>query len=105
MRYRYGVSIDDILLDRKLGDIFDEQVSRLTPGASLEDLRVGALDIRKSRNYRKNDRAKLDSMDIDVIERALSEPLSLAKVKTRSIPEEPGLLEVREPERYLYITK
>jgi hypothetical protein len=105
MRYRYGVSIDDILLDRKLGDMFDKQVSSLAPGVPAMDLRLGALDIRKSRNYRKNDRVKLDSMDVDVIERALTEPLSLAKMEPRSVPEGPGLLEIREPNRYLYISR
>jgi hypothetical protein len=105
LRYRYGVSIDNILLDRNLGEMFEKQASSLAPGVSAMDLRLGALYIRKTRNFSKNDREKLTSLDVSVIDRALTERLSLAKLKPQSIPEEPGLLEVREFDRYLYISR
>jgi hypothetical protein len=104
LRYRYGASIDDILLDRTLGEIFETQAASLAPDVSATDLRLGALNIRKSRNYKKKDRAKLTSLDLREIDRAFTVPLSLAEVEPRDIPEAPGLLEVREKNRYLYIS-
>ena len=53
LRYRYGVSIDDILLDRKLGEMFEMQASRLAAGVSAMDLRLGALYIRKMSKLQK----------------------------------------------------
>ncbi len=44
-------------------------------------------------------------MDVGAIDRALTDPISLAKVKPEKIPEAPGLLEVREKDRYLYISR
>jgi len=105
LRYRYGASIDDILLDRTLGEMFETQASRLAPGVSAVDLRLGALYIRKTRNFNKGDREKIKSLDVSLFDKALTEPVSLPKVKLANIPEEPGLLEVRERDRYLYISR
>jgi hypothetical protein len=105
LRYRYGASIDDILLDRKLGDIFETQAGKLAAGVSSIDLRLGALYIRKTRNFSKKDSPKISSLDVSAIDRALTEPISLAKVKSENIPEASGLLEVREKDRYLYISR
>lgn len=105
LRYRYGASIDDILLDRKLGEMFETQASSLAPGVSAVDLRLGALYIRKTRNFSKHNREKIASLDVGLIERALTERLSLVKVKPQSIPEAPGLLEVMDMDRYLYISR
>ena len=42
---------------------------------------------------------------MDVVERAWSKPLSLAAVKPGSVPSSPGLIELREGDRYLYISR
>ncbi len=105
LRYRYGASIDDILLDRNLGEIFETQASSLAAGVSSMDLRLGALYIRKTRNVKKGDRSKINSLDVGVIDRALTAPISLARVKPEQTPEAAGLLEVREQDRYLYISR
>jgi hypothetical protein len=44
-------------------------------------------------------------LEIDAIDRALTNPISLAKVTPASIPNAPGLLEVIEKDRYLYISR
>ncbi|HEV3261013.1 MAG TPA: hypothetical protein VG013_29450 [Gemmataceae bacterium] len=105
LRYRYGASIDDILLERNLGEIFEAQAASLAAGVSSMDLRLGALYIRKTRNIKKKDRSIITSLDVGAIDRALTDPISLAKVKPEGIPEASGLLEVRENDRYLYIAR
>ncbi len=105
MRYRYGASIDDILLDRNLGEIFETQVAGLATGVSSMDLRLGALYIRKSRRIEKKDLPTITSLNVAAIDRALTDPISLAKVKPEKIPEGPGLLVVIEKDRYLYISR
>jgi hypothetical protein len=105
LRYRYGASIDDILLDRSLGEIFETQAGSLATGVSSMDLRLGALYIRKTRNFNKKDLPKIKSLEVGAIDRALTDPISLAKVKPEKIPEAPGLLEVIEKDRYLYISR
>lgn len=105
LRYRYGASIDDILLDRRLGEKFETEASSLAPDVSAVDLRLGALYIRKTRNFSKQDRDKLTSLDTGVIDHAFTEPRSLAKVELQTIPDGPGLLEVVERDRYLYISR
>jgi hypothetical protein len=105
LRYRYGASIDDILLDRALGERFETEASSLALGVSAMDLRLGALYIRKTRNFSRQDRDKLTSLDIGAIDQAFTEPRSLAKVNLQTIPDGPGLLEVAERERYLYISR
>jgi hypothetical protein len=105
LRYRYGASIDDILLDRKLGEIFEAQAASLAAGLSSMDLRLGALYIRKNRKIEKKDRPRITSLDVGAIDRAFTDPISLAKVKPERMPEGPGLLEVTENDRFLYISR
>jgi len=54
LRYRYGASIDDILLDPDLGEKFEGLASEIAPGLSSVDLRLGALYIRKLAISRKS---------------------------------------------------
>jgi hypothetical protein len=105
LRYRFGASIDDILLDRSLGEIFETRASAFAPGVSAMDLRLGALYIRKCRNYKKNEVEKLTSLDLGAIDNALTDPIKLSKIKSETVPEAPGLLEVREKDRFLYISR
>jgi hypothetical protein len=105
LRYRYGASIDDILLDRHLSEIFETQAGSLATDVTATDLRLGALYIRKCRNYKKDVREQIAALDISVIDRALTPSLSLAEVKPQTVPEAPGLLEVSERNRYLYISR
>ncbi len=105
LRYRYGASIDDILLDRRLGEIFETQAAEFAPGVSILDLRLGALYIRKCRYFKKSEFEKLASFDLGAIDSAFTSPISLSNVKSELIPQAPGLLEVREKDRFLYISR
>ena len=86
LRYRYGASIDDILLDPDLGEKFEHLASELAPGLRDVDLRLGALYIRKTRHFEKKDLAKIEGLDLEVVEKAWSKPVSLAAVNPRQRP-------------------
>jgi len=105
LRYRYGASIDDILLDPALGEKYEHLASELAPGVNDVDLRLGALYIRKTRHFQKRDLGKIEGLDVEVIERAWSKPVSLAGVDSAHVPSSPGLIELKEGARYLYISR
>ena len=105
LRYRYGASIDEILLDPSLGEQFEQMALELAPNLSNMQLRLGALYIRKTRNFEKRDFARIEGLDPEVVDKAWSEPVSLAAVDPADVPSSPGLLELKEEERYLYISR
>ena len=105
LRYRYGCSIDDILLDPQLGDQFENLALDIAPELSRADLRLGAMYIRKSRFLAKKERSLLDSLDLSTFEQQATEPIPLTDVKQQKIPETAGLIEIKEGERYLYISR
>lgn len=105
LRYRYGASIDDVLLNPELGEKFEYLASELAPDLRDVDLRLGALYIRKTRHFEKKDIPKIESLDVGVVENAWSKPVSLAAVSPADIPSSPGLIELKEEGRYLYISR
>lgn len=105
LRYRYGASIDDILLDPDLGEKFEHLASELAPGLPDVDLRLGALYIRKTRHFEKKDLAKIEDLDVEIVEKAWSNPVSLAALDLANVPSSPGLIELKEGGRYLYISR
>jgi hypothetical protein len=105
LRYRYGASIDDILLDPNLGEKFEQLASELAPGLPSVDLRLGALYIRKTRQFKKKDLEKSKSLHAELVESAWSEAVSLAAMKLADVPSSPGLIELKEGDRYLYISR
>ncbi len=104
LRYRYGVSIDDILMDPVLTEEFENLATRIASGLTSVDLRLGALYIRKNRVINKQDLDKIRSLDLQVVERAWKGAMSLAKVDAEDVPASPGLIELKEEKRYLYIS-
>jgi hypothetical protein len=105
LRYRYGVSIDDILLDPDLGEKFERLASELAPDLRDTDLRLGALYIRKTRAIEKAKLAKIQALDLEVVEKAWSKPVTLAAMNPANVPSSPGLIELKEGGRYLYISR
>ena len=105
LRYRYGASIDEILLDPSLGEQFEQMALELAPDLSNRDLRLGALYIRKTRHFEKKDVASIEGLDLEIVEKEWSRPVSLAAVDPANMPSSPGLLELKEEGRYLYISR
>ncbi len=104
LRFRYGASIDDILIDPRLGDRFEETARQIVPSISNADLRLGALYIRKNRGTKKKDFEEIRDLDVKEVERAWQGNQSLAAVNLTSVPVGPGLIELKEERRYLYIS-
>lgn len=105
LRYRYGASIDDILLDPALGEKFEHLASEIAPDLRPQDLRLGALYVRKTRHFEKKTLAKMQALDMAVVENAWSNPVGLAAIDPLEVPATPGLLELRDADRYLYISR
>jgi hypothetical protein len=103
LRYRYGASIDQILMDEVLGEKFEDLVHQVAPSLSGRDARLGALSIRKHREIKRGSLEKLDALDLDVIETAWRGTVRLSNVRLEEIPVSPGLIELKEEDRYLYV--
>jgi hypothetical protein len=104
LRYRYGASMDDILLDPALGEQFEALARAAAPELSSRQLRLGALCIRQARHFGRKEMAKATALDVSALEGAMKGPVSLADVRPESAPAGPGIVEVREPGRSLYIS-
>ena len=91
LRYRYGSSIDDILMDESLSDSFEELAHQIAPSTSSRDLRLRAVYIRKNRVFEKDDREKLNALDIAMLEGAWKGAVSLSKVKVLTVTDFGGL--------------
>ena len=104
LRFRYGASIDDILMDPHLGNRFEATAKQIVPSISSADLRLGALYIRKNRGTKKKDFDEIRNLDVNEIESAWKGNQNLADVNLASVPASPGLIELKENSRYLYIS-
>jgi hypothetical protein len=105
LRYRFGASIDDILLDPELGDRFEDLASALAPGFKSEDFRLGALYIRKTRHFQKKDLQMIPTIKMESAERAWTPAVTLSRLRLEEVPQGRGLIELRESGRYLYIAR
>ncbi len=105
LRYRYGSSIDDILMDRFLGDKLEDLVRQIAPSLSSRDVRLGALYIRREREMKKRALEKMNALDLAAIERAWKGVIHLSEVRPDEIPVSPGLVELKDEDRYLYIAR
>jgi hypothetical protein len=103
LKYRYGVSIDDILLDPELGSEFEAMASQVATKVKSTDLRLGALYIRKTRYLAKNQASLFQDLDADLLEQELEELGTLSEISASAVPDGEGLLEVLEKDRYLYV--
>jgi hypothetical protein len=105
LRYRYGASIDDILLDVQLSSEYEQMALENAPELSGEELRRAALYIRKSRFIKKGEEQEIRALDLHAVERELTLPIPLSDLDPEQIPESPGLVEVDENERHLYVAR
>ena len=105
LRYRCGRSIDDILLDERFADEFESIARSVGATLSGEDLRLGALNLRKSRKVSKRSLPLFDRMDADVFERAMSDIGDTTSAAIGDVPGEPGIVTVVEPKRYLFVLR
>jgi hypothetical protein len=105
LRYRYGAAIDTILADPGLREQFEALALQVAPDLTGQQLRLGALYIRKTRHFSKGEIEKAQGLQPALVERAMTRPVSLAQIQLEDVPSAPGLLELRECERYLYVAR
>ncbi|HUY90480.1 MAG TPA: hypothetical protein VMV10_17210 [Pirellulales bacterium] len=105
LRYRYGASIDDILLDDEMGEKFEELALSMAPALSASEVRLGALYIRKTRHFAKKDLTAFQALDPREIANDWSQPIYLTNALEVVVPSTPGLIEVREDGRSLYVSR
>ncbi len=105
LRYRHAASIDDILANPSLGDEFESTAKEIAPELSSEELRLGALSIRKSRYVPRDDIASIRRLRSDRVENAMSRGSTLASLNPDRIPASAGLFALREGTRYIYISR
>jgi len=103
LRCRYGVSIDDILLDPKLGEEYETIARSASSGLTPLQLRLGALYIRKTHHLPKDQMELFDQLQTAAIEKETDELGTLDTVSPRDVPATQGLVEVLEQGKYLYI--
>jgi hypothetical protein len=105
LRYRHGASIDDILSDTRLAEKLECLVQKVAPELSSQDIRLGALYLRKTRQWDSSLMDELQRLDVGNLDNALEPERTLTEVKLEEVPASPGLIEVRETNRYLYIAR
>ena len=105
LRYRYGVSIDDILLDTELSNQYENLAQQIAPQLSGENLRLGAFYIRKTRFVKKKDQSEIQLLALHTIEKEWTKTVCLSQIDPKNVPESSRLLEIKERDRYLYISK
>lgn len=105
LRSRYGVTIDDILIDPALADQYEEMARIAAPTVSSVDLRLAALYIRKTRYIARNAEKLIDSLNLPQIEAAFQEIGTVATVSPSTVKTQEGLIEILENGRHLYISR
>ncbi len=83
LRYRYGSSIDEILMDELLGDKFESLAHPFAPAISSRELRLGALYIRRDREMKKKALEKLNALDLTMFEARLEGVAGLSHMRPR----------------------
>lgn len=104
IRYRFGAAIDEMLVNASLSEEFERLVHTVAPDLRSDQARFGALQLRKSRFIKRSEREKLRQLDVESIERGLGRPKPLRQIRISRIPDGPGLVEISEEKRCLYVS-
>jgi hypothetical protein len=105
LRSRYGVSIDDILIDPDLTTEYEKMVHSVAPNLDSLSIRLAALYIRKTRYVAKKEEVLFESLDIPKIQSAFSEIGNISEIDITEVPSSEGIIELLEDNRYLYISR
>jgi hypothetical protein len=82
-----------------------KRCKEITSQLSSTDVRSGALYIRKSRFLPKKNKAVIGALDLNLFDSECSNPYVLESFDASIVPSGPGIVEIREQERFLYISK
>lgn len=102
---RYGVSIDDILIDPELAAEYERMAHTAAPELTPVQLRLAALYIRKTRYIQKANAEDIQAMNAERIESAFNTLGALDRVNRLDLKPGGGLVELLEDNRHLYISR
>jgi site-specific DNA-methyltransferase (adenine-specific) len=106
LTYRYDASYDDLLADPDVGRFFDENVVKVGRSGDVVAYRLAALHLRKNvRSRRRADAKQLAALDISKVRPSWHTPGHLTDVRPNALPESEGVFSLREPDRYLFLSK
>ncbi|HSZ58933.1 MAG TPA: hypothetical protein VK797_25055 [Tepidisphaeraceae bacterium] len=105
LRSRYGVSIDDILIDPDLTQEYEHMARAAAPSLSSLDVRLAALYIRKTRYIAKDVENVVRSLRTSQIESAFSVVGTLRDLDPNLVPADLGLIELLERDQHLYVSR
>jgi hypothetical protein len=106
LTYRFDASYDDLLADPIIGSTFDELVAKIGRIRDTVSYRLAALHLRKNvRSRSKIEAEKLAKFDMSKVEDYWRSPGLLSKVQLDTVPETEGIFSLREPARYLYLSR
>lgn len=71
LKYQYGSSIDDILIDPAFALEFDSLATKVSPRLTSRDVRLAALYIRKTRHLAKREASLFENLDFSGFRRRL----------------------------------
>lgn len=102
---RYGVSIDDILIDPELAAEYEQMAHAAAPELSPVQLRLAALYIRKTRYIEKAKADDIQALNTAKIEVAFETLGTLDHARGIELKPGAGLVELLEDNRHLYISR
>ena len=105
IRYRFDASIEDILLEPQLGGLFESLCFEVAPELSPQEVRLGALYLRKTRFLENKLRPTVSRLNLSVLDNKWSCLMPLSEIEASAIPEEAGILELCDDSRVLYVNR
>ncbi|MBI5763558.1 MAG: hypothetical protein HZA51_08555 [Planctomycetes bacterium] len=104
IKYLYGATIDDMICEPSIGAEFFRFVKSIAPHCDEHVARLGALYLRKTRNLRKVEDKKVESIDVREVECSWVDAGTLNEIKPNRLQNVgPGIIELIEPSRSLYM--
>jgi hypothetical protein len=105
LRYRYGVSIDEVLIDSVLGNELEKAVRAYVPAVSAQQIRQAALTLRKTRFFPRTGHNAFRRLRTQRLEGLWSPTQTLGSLDLTALPDCAGIVEIRETSRDLYISR
>ncbi len=105
LRIRYGATIDDVLISPEYGEEYEQMVAIAAPELSSSSVRLAALYIRKSRFIPKDKLDLVESLNAPKFEKQFEDIGTLDKLIGLELKPEPGIIQLLERGKYLYISQ
>lgn len=105
MMVRYGASVDDLLADPQLGEVFEAMARATIDGGTAVEYRLCALQIRKCRHLAKADTTLFQELDPALILDEFVDLGSVASPSRAEVPEGEGIAVLLEPARPLLVIR